>query len=201
MPNDKKDGIDYATAQDSQQAPQKFWSSGGLVPIPDPTSLTTVALKVAVENLKELLEAKIDCNRQLSEAVIKETAALNLKQFEEIHHQTEAIRREFQLQLDARGVLFNTQSHCTAEATNKAEASVNKQLEAMSKETAISRGALDEKIQALKERLDRGTGREDQQAVTRETSSWVVPMLTIGAIAVLGLILDIVQMLANHTVR
>jgi hypothetical protein len=103
--------------------------------------------------------------------------------------------------LMAQKELFAQQTKCNEEAATKSENATSKQLESVKSEAALSRQSLDEKITALKERIDRGGGREDQwseqRTHRRESVSWVIPMLFVAAGGAVGWIIALIPHVAK----
>src|SRR4029079_6592778 len=119
-----------------------------VVPIPDPTLLTTAALKWSIENLKDYFDRVI----------------LDLD-----HMTTQRI------QLTEK--LFNQMVKSSDAASAKQDAYVDKQVEAIRVLLNTNIGSAQDKITALKERIDRGVEKEDQQETSRTQNNWMVGLL------------------------
>ena len=132
-----------------------------LVPVPDPTILTTSQLKTAIDNLKELLEEKINSTNKLKEEKFKETwdrlALMEQQRLETKVDGEKAIERA----LAAQERLFVQKNQCNEEASDKAERSFTKQIEALRSESAIS-------IKAIYDRIDTQNQRDKGQ------SNWII---------------------------
>ena len=175
------------------------------VPIPDPTLLTTAALNAAIDTLKELLQYEVTATRENLNSKIEATNRLKEEKFKETWERLnsmEAQRLEAKSDnekaisnaLSAQERFFRQVSDCNEEAANKAEMSVTKQIDALKSEAALDRKNFDDKIQSLKERIDRSGGKEDRQAENRQQAGWIVPMIVLGALGLLNLIADVMFM-------
>jgi len=171
-------------------------------PRPDPTLLTTAALKQSIENLKEFLISRIASGEALLDAKINHNYLMDEKRHRETRewfgygrdHRMEvkadaekALERAF----SAAKELTDQQRKCNEEAASKAESAFHEQLNAWKSEANVAREAMSSRLDELKERLDRGTGKEEYQT---KTQGWLIPMIVVGAIAFGSLIVNLLQL-------
>ena len=128
----------------------------GVVPVPDPTILTTQQSDKGLLALRELLEAKIDCThaeiRAMKEAADRRPAHVSesIERLRSLHDEKFlSVERRFsdsKITLDA---VLGAQK----EAVSKTEASFTKQLDEIGKRMDTLFRTLDEKSNDLKERI------------------------------------------------
>jgi len=140
-----------------------------VVPIPDPTLLTTAALKGSIENLKEYFERVII----------------------ELDNRTSQ-------RIELTEKLFNQMVKSSDAASAKQDAYVDKQVEAIRVLLNTNIGSAQDKITALKERIDRGVGKEDQQGTSRTQNNWMVGLLVIAVITSIGVFVDILALYMHN---
>lgn len=171
------------------------------VPVPDPTLLTTAALTLSIANLKELLENKIENNFQMDiqryEEVKRMVAVIENRHAEYKIDTSEALHAA----LEAQKALVDQQNRCNEESSEKLERATSKELEALRKESMLSRELFSGYIRDLKERLDRGAGKENQQGVQREQQGWMIPMIVLAALYLLNLIFNVIQFVPHLFVK
>lgn len=176
------------------------------VPIPDPTLLTTAALKLSIDNLKELTFSRIESLTLLIETKIAAVNTLKEEKFKELRERLDMVERyrieaksddakALETAMTAQRELFLQKNVCNEEANAKSEASFTKQIEAIRKEGTIERDALSGRIDALKERIDRDRGKEDHEGQARQQSGWLIPLIVIGVLALLNLVLNVITLL------
>jgi chromosome segregation ATPase len=69
--------IDFENTSPGMNYPRGYVSGGGLVPVPDPTRLTTEQLVLSIKSLRELLESRI---ASIESAVVEVTKQLDARQ-------------------------------------------------------------------------------------------------------------------------
>ena len=166
----------------------------GSTPVPDPTVLTTQQLSLGLAALREILETRLDAmdtatelNKQATDKIplMIKSAVDSLKelhderfsgvekQFKERDTRTEQSSKDSKVAVDAAlqaaKEAVGEQNKSSALAIAKSEASTNKQLE-----------ALDEKINDIKGRLDRGEGGSTQEHESRGQSNWLIGAVLSG---------------------
>jgi hypothetical protein len=52
---------------------------------------------------------------------------------------------------------------------------------------------LSERINANKERIDRGVGREEHEGIISQKHGWIIPMIVIGALSTASLIIQLIR--------
>ena len=155
----------------------------GLVPVPDPTVLTTAALLREIASLREILEqrmngidqriaqirAEFDHLPSEARALVKHLVDLHDEKFRSIQVQfterdtrTEQTSRDSKVAVDAAlqaaKEAVEKQNQSSALAIAKSEASTVKQIDAIGAQMLDMRKALDDKSDDLKERVNRLEG-------------------------------------------
>ena len=164
----------------------------GSVPVPDPTKLTTEALLLAVDNLKELLVEKIgsshnflmsriDSTNQLKEEKFKETWE-RLDLMEKQRHESKSDNEKaIANALAAQERLFAQKNQCNEDAQNKAEASFTKLIDALKSEIAVTTKAINDKI-------------DTQGLRDKSQSNWMIGLIVIGGVSVCALIVNVIAL-------
>jgi len=179
------------------------------VPIPDPTLLTTAALKLSIENLERFLVTKIESGDELLDEKIRNNFCLDEKRHRETRewismlkaHRLEAKEdrdKAIAAAFEAQKELFNQSRICNEEAAGKAEASFTKQIEALAKETAVSRTALSDRIDALKEQSAQRAGKDIQSTEARGNSQWLIGLVIAIILSLIGNAITLIY-LFTHT--
>ncbi len=190
---------------DRLETPQAF-----RVPIPDPTVLTTVQLRQAIEALKDLSEAKIEAVEKLLNARIDHNFAMDEKRHRETREwlqQMKDNRLERQSANDtalhaafaAQKELVNQQRECNEEAQDKLEQSLNKQLESIQREAKQTHLSLDEKINTLKSDMDKRSGRQEEHTDSKGTMQWVVGLIVAVILSLVGNAITLVYLFTHTT--
>ena len=159
-------------------------------PIPDPTVLTTEQLKDKIQGLRELLEAVIKGKSDL----VEERFASIQQQFRERDSRMEQQARDAKTAVDAafaaQKEAVSEQNKTGALAIAKSEAATNKQIDQLAAQLGTINGALDGKINDLKERFTRlessglGAGIERRQSQTSNQLGMQAIAMIVGAIGV-----------------
>lgn len=184
--------------------PVKLPEQTETVPIPDPTALTIEALKTAIQNLKELTFLRISELEKFINTRIDAVNTLKEEKFKELHERLAMVERHrieakqddakaLETAMTAQRELFLQKNQCNEEAAAKAEASFTKQIEAIRKEGSIEREGLSNQIAALKERIDRGGGREEYRTESKGQSNQVVSWIITAAAVVVAVLALFVQ--------
>jgi hypothetical protein len=176
------------------------------VPVPDPTRLTTEQLHRELGSLREILEIRMnsmDHERQLLLQIMDERTAEIERRFADrdirFDDRDKARQAAIIIALGAAKELSDAHDVATANATEKFEASVRVQLASLGQLAAANRDLLEGKIEALKERIDRGEGstsgarseRTEQRAGHGESrlNQGTLISFALLAVAVISLIL------------
>jgi len=175
-----------------------YISGGGLVPVPDPTALTTAQLRQEITALRELMESKIT-------AVADQSVARTEKLEQTVEEIFKRIEVQFTERDKSTGQLALANSTAIAAALQAAEKAVSaqnasntiaiaksesstvesiRQLQTLFK-TAID--AMNDKINDVKSRLDKGEGHSKGIG-----DSWGV---IVGAAIIGGLIVGVIELL------
>lgn len=129
--------------------------SGDVTPRPDPTKLTTEALLREIAGLREFVLGEIGHVREISQTKF---AAIE-KQLEGIAQRTAEQKTDTKDALDAAlqaaKEAVSLQREASDKAIDKSEADTKKQIDALGKLVERSSEAKDEKIEDLKERMNR----------------------------------------------
>jgi phage shock protein A len=159
---------------------------------PDPTSLTTQALWREVQHLKELFETRISGMEKAIEVahddlvrVPTETQKqvgnlrdLHDEKFAGVQKQFEDRDKRTDLALQAAKELVVQQNISAAQSAAKQEASFSKQIDAQGVLLQTTAGALDDKVDDIKDRLTRIEGKGEGVSASW---GWLV-----GAVGLLG---------------
>lgn len=185
----------------------------GSTPVPDPTLLTTQQLMAAISALKELVFTRLDGNDKAVELFNANLTRVPTDTDKQISHLKELHAEKFKavqgqfLERDVRTdkiaelgqKALEAALSAAKEAVGKTEISFTKQIDATAAQIEAQKRAADDKFEDVKTRL--GTleaSINTRQVVTTERAShsaWLIPMLVLGAIAIL--IPLILQMMAN----
>jgi hypothetical protein len=177
-------------------------SGSGSTPIPDPTALTTEALKREISALKELVETRLDAmdkamelfsgnitrvptdtDKQighLKELVFEKFASVET-QFNERDVRSERESKDNKVAVDAalsaQKEAAGAQNQSNAVAIGKSESAFTKQIDQINTLITSSIKALDDKIDDLKERMARSDGGGKGM---RDLYGWIVAAVAIG---------------------
>lgn len=182
-----------------ESPPRGYQPGGGLVPVPDPTSLTTQALLREIAALKELVEVMIKASENLvdqkivqSIAVSNEKFAAVAAQFEERDTRTDQRAGDTKLAVDAAFA-------AAKEATGEIKTSFTKQIDAMTLVVNTETNNIKGNLGDLKERvvaIESRTGtavqvhrdtREDQRN-SLSIISIVISLAALAAIIVIEMV-------------
>ena len=172
-----------------------------VIPVPDPTILTTAALKMSIDNLHALLMTKIEDSEALFKQALRDRKELIMQRLEAIEgrhveHKSDA-EKSLVTALASQKELFYQQQQSNAESSTRLYESITKQLDALRAEAALSRESFGDKVTALKERIDRGTGKEEQQVTNKTSSQWMIALIIAVVLSVLGDIILMTQIFLN----
>lgn len=159
-----------------------------LVPIPDPTTLTTAQLKVAIDNLREFLMCKIELESKHVNERINNNYCLDEKRHRETREwiqKAEAHRLEVKADgekalaeaLRVRKELFEQERLANEQAVAKQADYVNKALEVLNREAKTSHEALSLRIDELKTALDLYRGRHEEHVEIKGSSQWIIGLI------------------------
>lgn len=178
-------------------------------PRPDPTVLTTAALKLAVDGLERFLISKIESVETLLTEKIQHNFLMDEKRHRETREWLTELRahrlevkhdrdKALELALSAQKELFLQARKCTEDESRKTEDSFSKQIEALSTVFRDGREALSDRIYALKEVIDRGEGKDLKVKEHHTTQAWVYPMIFLGLISTISLVIQIVRLVSHY---
>jgi hypothetical protein len=163
------------------------------VPVPDPTLLTTAGIKLSIDNLKELFLTKLEAAEKHAKAEFSEIHKLLISSEQKRLELKEDSAKALAAALAANKELFDQKNRCNEEASAKSESSFSKQIEGISREALAERLALSDRITALKERLDRGEGRDTQQTQSKGQQNWLIG----ASIAGLALLIAVISLFVH----
>jgi hypothetical protein len=176
-----------------ESPPRGYQSDGGLVPVPDPTLLTTQNLLREIASLKELLESRsIGLNALFDEKISRYVSVSNEKfaavaaQFSERDTRTDQRAGDTKLAVDAAFA-------AAKEATAKIEAGFTKQIDGMNQIIDTKTRNIDGNVSDLKERMtileSRGVATSDIRKGSHDSSVLIVAavsaLIAMGALVVL----------------
>jgi len=192
----------------------------GSTPVPDPTVLTTQQLVREIAASREIIEERLDAmdiatklNKEATDKIpcmvqkaIESLKAINDEKFTSIQIQfrerdtrTEQTRTSDKIAVDAAlqaaKEAVGEQNKSNALAIAKSETAFTKQLDQIITLITTANKALDDKINDLKGRLDRGEGVKTQQVETKGQQNWFMGLFVIGGLSVISIIVAIVGML------
>lgn len=184
-------------------------TTSSTVPVPDPTLLTTAALKQSIDNLEKFLIARIESGDRLIDEKISHNHLMDEKRHRETlewiktlkEHRLEAKGdrdKALTAAFDAQKELFNQQRQYTEESTTKAEQSFTKQIESLDKETKLSTGALSDRMNALKAFWDKQEGERTIKMESGQRQGWVIPMFVVGGISALSLVIQVIRLVTHQ---
>jgi hypothetical protein len=200
--------------------------SDGWVPVPDPTVLTTEALLREINNLREILTARMDAMDMATELRIAELLKVPHETQKLIDHLRDLCFERFdgiKLQFGERDVRTDQASRASKEAldaallaakelvgaTNlanaaaaaKSEDNFTKQIDQITTLITTSNQAVDARITELKERIDRGAGgsegAQNQRFEGRQQNASVLAAIGMGFTVVFVVVAVVGLILAN----
>ena len=149
-------------------------------------------LQVAIGGLRELLEAELRCAVNVSSARFE---GLD-RRFATMESRRVELKEDSQRQIDqalaAQEKLFHQQVASYNEASAKTETGFTKQMDALAERMLAADDALSARIYAVKEASDKGSGKEAQQGETRQTQSWILPLIVLTILNVSGIIVSVI---------
>lgn len=180
----------------------------GSVPVPDPTKLTTDAVKALEEKMLALFETKlVSVDKELArlaaalekrpEAIVVEIGHLNdlvNEKLKAVHEQFVNRDRAIEAALAAQKESVREQNKANSEASEKSETSFEKRIESLTNLMSNQTKATDDKIGSLRDQLtnnlgdlkDRITAAESVKTGSGDTVKWIFAGLTVlGVITVL----------------
>jgi len=191
----------------------------GSTPVPDPTILTTQQLVREIAASREIVEAKYDTrlaamdtatelNKQATDRIptliCEKVAAL-----EKLHNEKFAsIEKQF-VERDTRitdiSVLnqkaLDAALQAQKESAGKTELSFTKQISDLTAQFQTQNKALDERLNDLKGRLDRGEGvtggQKEQKTESKTQGNFLLGLIIIGGISLLGIVVNVIALLAK----
>ncbi len=168
----------------------------------DAMDIATQINKVANDNIPRMIDEKV---RQLSILVDEKIAGLMEKfhsidvQFKERDTRTEQYSKDSKVAVDAAlqaaKEAVGEQNKSSALAIAKSEAATNKQLDQIGTLIQTTTKGLDEKINDLKGRLDRGEGQKVMAVETKGQQNWFIGLFVIGGLSVVSIIITVVALI------
>ncbi len=183
---------------------------------------SVVSLKEFISTTRELLETRLDAmdtatrlNKEQMDRIpemiddkLTQFKYLTLEKFHSIETQfkerdtrTEQSSKDSKVAVDAAlqaaKEAVGEQNKSSALAIAKSEASTNKQLDQIGTLINSTNKALDEKINDLKGRLDRGEGQKTQAIENKGQQNWLIGVV-IGGIALLISLGALITLIVNH---
>ncbi len=168
----------------------------------DAMDIATQINKVANDNIPRMIDEKV---RQLSILVDEKIAGLMEKfhsvdvQFKERDTRTEQSSKDSKVAVDAAlqaaKEAVGEQNKSSALAIAKSEAATNKQLDQIGTLIQTTTKGLDEKINDLKGRLDRGEGQKVSAVENKGQQNWFIGLFVIGGLSVVSIIITVVALI------
>lgn len=165
-----------------ESPPRGYQSDGGLVPVPDPTALTTQALLREVSSLKELLAVEIAGSKSLFDEKIARYVAVSNEKFEAVAAQfSERDTRTDQRAGDTK-LAVDAAFAAAKEATAKIEAGFTKQIDGMIVLIDTKTKNIETNINDLKERMiaveSRSTATTDIRRDNRDHTGMIITLIS-----------------------
>lgn len=173
----------------------------GSVPVPDPTKLTTDAVKSLEEKMTNLFETRLaGVDKELTrlaaalekrpEAIVTEIGHLNdlvNEKLKAVHEQFVNRDRAIEAALAAQKESVREQNKSNSEATEKSESSFEKRIESLTGLMTSQAKATDDKIGSLRDQMtnnmgdlkDRITAAESLKTGSGDTVKWIFAGLTV----------------------
>jgi hypothetical protein len=161
----------------------------------DPSALTTERLAHEICTLKELLEAKIRCLQEELCECNEDLRALRAEMTKEVEAKIQFLKELHQTTIASLKELHNAAIHDTQQnatiltgviqtAINKSEASYTKQFDAVNMNISAQNQANTERINDIKERMDRNEGESGgkKETVTNTRVNMNLMMILIGTV-------------------
>jgi alkyl sulfatase BDS1-like metallo-beta-lactamase superfamily hydrolase len=144
----------------------------GSTPVPDPTVLTTEALKREVDNIKDLMEIRLNAAKALQDEKFR---FIEL-QFTERDVRMDQTSRDAKLAIDAA-------LQAAKEAVGKSEVSTAKQIDELKGRMQSEFKSTDDKINEVKERISRSEGEGFGIWRSSKNNQWSVGVMVSVGIA------------------
>jgi hypothetical protein len=192
-----------AVSDDRKESPPRgYQSDGGLVPVPDPTSLTQALVREAIGALRSEFAAKFDAINEATRIVkedyvrvptVVDRATKNLQDLleEKIAHDADISSERFSAiseKFTASGKAVDTAFASSAAAISKSEIATTENIKQLNTLLDSKFSALDRRVSDVTSRLDRGEGSDkgakDHTATMLAVSSIVIT-LVIAVVAAL----------------
>lgn len=156
----------------------------------------------------DFLTEKISGLKELTLSLVQGINTLKEEKFKELHerltmvekHRVEAKQDDasaLTAALSAAKEAVSEQNKSNALAITKSETSTMKTLDGINATILTATRALDDKINDLKGRLDRGEGQKTQQVETKGQQNWFISLFVIGGLSLVSIIIGIMALL-NH---
>jgi hypothetical protein len=164
--------------------------------------------KNATDKIPAIIKSQVD---QLRNVVEERFATVNEKfhsidtQFKERDTRTEQSSKDSKVAVDAAlqaaKEAVGEQNKSNALANAKMEAAFTKQIDQMITLITTTNKALDEKINDLKGRMDRGEGQKLQTVETKGQQNWFIGLFIIGGLTVVSIIISIVAIFSHFPLK
>jgi phage-related minor tail protein len=156
-------------------------TNSGSTPVPDPTALTTEALRREIQNLKEQMESKLDAAKELRD-----------EKFNSVDDKLDLGERQRVEQKADTEKAITAALEAQKEAANKSEAAVAKQLEQMQNTFKTEIGNLTTNMSDIKDRVGKmeavKLGVSEQRVEGRTTTAGLYAAIGIAVTLVLAVL-------------
>jgi hypothetical protein len=160
----------------------------GLVPVPDPTVLTTDQLRREVDHLKEIVALKEISQKDLALAEHERINAVTLAESRRI----DALLTTSQTAVLLAAEKANLQADALAKQVQASADALRNQVSAAaaatSEQAAVLRTTLEARITTIEQKQYSGAGRDTQVDENRAATQWVI-MAAFSALSILAVIL------------
>ncbi len=183
-------------------------SPSGSTPVPDPTILTTQQLVAAIAAVREIIETRLnamDTATELNKAAtdrIPHAIEHRVCELEKLHEEKfVGIEKQFK-ERDVRNDVtsglnqkaLDAALQAQKESAGKTELSFTKQISDLTAQFQTQNKALDERLNDLKGRLDRGEGGYGGRKEEKSQGNWMLGLIIIAGMSFLGILVDIVAL-------
>jgi Fe2+ transport system protein B len=182
---------------------------GDVFPRPDPTVLTDRLVEKAITNLREIIDARINGMDQeiarIERDILARPEAISkeIKHLQELHDErfrgiaTQFAERDVRVEQTAKDTkAVEKQNEAFSLSINKSEAATLKQIDSQADLIKSATGALNDKIDDIKERLTRiegaAVGRITEKTEKDTNNHWVLSVV-MGTIGVAGFLFTVIR--------
>ena len=187
----------------------------GSTPVPDPTVLTTQQLTREIAASREIVEAKYDTklagmdeatrlNKERTDKVpcmIKDAVTalerLHDEKFASVQKQFEERDTRISDSSVANQKSLDAALQAQKESAGKTELSFTKQISDLTAQFQTQNKALDERLNDLKGRLDRGEGTTGGKQESKTQTNWMVGLMVMGGLLAASIVINIISLIAR----